>query len=444
MPRDAQMQGLAHLVNRIPLDVIPESGASTHLVAEFVKWLTPWITGEPSRPLGVVQRPRPLRVDCQQKMYSHALTGRQLAEPIMVVDLVPFGFDIDLLEAHLLEIYDVVDVIILFEAPWTHQGVDKAMYFAESHQRTPERWQRFMDKLLIMQPSTKTLTAAQRSAAGADNGRSWDLENSMRTEPLQQLKTSTHPLAVKLRQHLDTAMILQHDGDEIPSASAVLHLKSCELKPSTDYYFPCTSYKLNTQWLQTTFDRVGWGQRWADSGLAPSNELGRHLWAPGPGAQKLSLALETLSLRRYQMQHETPNFGPGAAVHISSSAEPVACWLRWIGHVEAHVQALPDSLLRATRERSVTPAMLSALADPWCSSDYLAVHVSTTKLVGFLHEHLPWALTSNPERYPFTMPSADTLHCSYHEGKNTCAWSAAGPAAERPAICERFIKTATP
>lgn len=427
--RDANLSGLAGL-----LDTVPPKRLAT--IEDLLPYITPWIIGEPEHALTVAQRPDQLQLDCTQSRYADALTGVPAETPSMIVDLVPIGYDIDLLEIHLLELYDVVDVFVLYESMHTQQGVHKPLYFNQSLSATPARWSRFAEKIIYMTPQ-RPPTAAELAAARRPSGRSWYLENQMRNDPIMQLRTSDHPLAVKARGQAHTALFLQHDGDEIPAAAAVLHLKACERKPSGAYYFPCTSYKLNTQWLQRTYDLAGLGRKWN-----PHATLDNYLWKAAPVALRFRDVLDAGTIDRGVVNAATPNLGPGAAVHFSSTAEPVGGWLKRVGVVEAFTSTeLPSMLIDQIMSGSVNETYLRMLTDPWCNRDFHAVHVSTTGLADFLHESLPWAVRVNPHRYPFVYPPKDALHCSYRATNgDICAWSSAGGPSLLLKECQTYFK----
>ena len=69
------------------------------------------------------------KVDCTQALYAAALNGTRLAGSRIIVDLVPFGYDVDKLEVRLIETYDLVDVFIVYESPVTLVGGHKPHYF---------------------------------------------------------------------------------------------------------------------------------------------------------------------------------------------------------------------------------------------------------------------------------------------------------------------------
>ena len=61
---------------------------------------------------------------------------------------------------------------------------------------------------------------------------------------------------------------------------------------------------------------------------------------------------------RYNLSPNTPDLGPGAAVHISDPAEPVGSWLKAAGSVHSHAveegNTVPSAALVAAREGRVT------------------------------------------------------------------------------------------
>lgn len=64
---------------------------------------------------------------------------------------------------------------------------------------------------------------------------------------------------------------------------------------------PCTSYKLSTEWVQETYDRVGLGPGWVASGALTSKQLSHFVWAPGPTILALPTVLGLGRLPRYDV-----------------------------------------------------------------------------------------------------------------------------------------------
>jgi hypothetical protein len=101
------------------------------------------------------------QVDCAQPLFAAALNSSRLAKPRTIVDLVPFGYDIDKLEVRLIETYDLVDVFIVYESPVTLVGARKPYYF--NMVRHSPRFKKFEVTPVIK----KYLITAQRESHSA-------------------------------------------------------------------------------------------------------------------------------------------------------------------------------------------------------------------------------------------------------------------------------------
>ena len=85
--------------------------AASRVVGEGLNFaLAGWITKQGA--LQHISRPR-WPVDCANKRYSGALTGKRRDTPLVIIDFVPVGNDLDIVEMRLLESYAVVDVFVL-------------------------------------------------------------------------------------------------------------------------------------------------------------------------------------------------------------------------------------------------------------------------------------------------------------------------------------------
>ena len=77
----------------------------------FIRALTPWILSPPAYPshpeLPLALPPLPA-LNCGQSRYNRVLTGQPLSQPRIIVDFIPFGYDVDKLELRLYEYYDLV------------------------------------------------------------------------------------------------------------------------------------------------------------------------------------------------------------------------------------------------------------------------------------------------------------------------------------------------
>ncbi len=79
---------------------------------------------EPFVPVNQQCRPPslPLSSEINCTIYPHAFTGLKRTVPAKVATLIQFGFDVDVLEIHLNELYDVVDQFFIIESTHAHYG----------------------------------------------------------------------------------------------------------------------------------------------------------------------------------------------------------------------------------------------------------------------------------------------------------------------------------
>ncbi len=127
-------------------------------------------------------------------------------------------------QVRLLELYDVVDLFVLYEIPYTHMGADKPLYFNDSMSGAcmpacsgrilpacciasslshfcmlaflsagHGRWDRFLPKILHLIAKPEEL-ASQRQASLAGG---WELENDCRIGSVQRFARSSDPRAVR-------------------------------------------------------------------------------------------------------------------------------------------------------------------------------------------------------------------------------------------------------
>lgn len=86
--------------------------------------LTYFLVLEPLVPVNLHCTPPPLpsstEIDCT--LYPNAFNGVKRSEPAKVGVLIQFGFDVDVLEIHMNELFDVVDKFFLIESTQTHYG----------------------------------------------------------------------------------------------------------------------------------------------------------------------------------------------------------------------------------------------------------------------------------------------------------------------------------
>jgi hypothetical protein len=385
---------------------------------KFTSSLTPWIIAEPRMPLLITDRPSTLNsetINCKDKRYSQIFNGKKLSTSRFIVDLVPFGYDIDTLEIRLFETYDIVDIFIIYEAPRTQSAHLKPLYYSLIQNTT--RFKKWNDKILYFAADDKNLqTFATRTRNGPRSGplylkERFALEKSMRSEPIRLLKQLSiyHPLKSKIISNIDNAWMLQNDGDELPGADALAHFKYCELlnNSTNEIYFPSFPFKKNYNWIQMTKD-LGCMK---GGNINPSNEyLKFHTWRPGPYIQQLADVLKDGETKRHRKSDSiTPcahHLGLGAATHLSSVAEPVSYILKRYSVIEQnHRGSLTKEFVNAGRSGHITDNILfKETLFSWCD----AIHVSELKTEegkSLVWTSLPWIVRYNPWRYPFMLPT---------------------------------------
>lgn len=134
------------------------------------------------------------------------------------------------------------------------QGVPKPLYLNAS--MASGRWDAFKDKILHVIGDVEVLGGVPRESAMAGQR---GIEGDMRVAPLAAFAASQDPRVVPLRNNPST-MVVQNDGDEMMTGPAALHITRCEARAPPPYYAPCTSYKVNTEWVQVSW--VCWQRLW--------------------------------------------------------------------------------------------------------------------------------------------------------------------------------------
>jgi beta-1,4-mannosyl-glycoprotein beta-1,4-N-acetylglucosaminyltransferase len=119
----------------------------------------------------------------------------------MIYDCFSFFNELDVLEIRLNTLNAVVDKFIIVEAPWTHTGKPKPLYFNENRQR----FATFLDKIIHIVASEPPVsnTATERENA-------WIRENWQRNE-----------IAKGLTEAKPDDMLIIADLDEIPDPNTI-------------------------------------------------------------------------------------------------------------------------------------------------------------------------------------------------------------------------------
>ena len=174
---------------------------------------------EPYVPVNSTCRaPKPLdlsKIECTTK--QDAFTGKRKT-PARIGHMIQFGYDVDTLEIHLHEIYDVVDYIFLIESTISHKGKTKPLVW-EMIKKTP-RFSKFQDKVVhfIMDDSH-----LKRNSERSDIFQYENLQEKLRWQYFLEWNEVN-------RVFKDDDVIGFGDTDEIPSRENIQLLKHCVLR----------------------------------------------------------------------------------------------------------------------------------------------------------------------------------------------------------------------
>lgn len=92
----------------------------------FAQVVEPWVTADPKAELKEPSTPA-APVDCKQPRFSEVLTGQPRSEPRRIVEVIGVGHDIGLVELRMLELWDAVDVFLIYEVPVNHVAARKPL-----------------------------------------------------------------------------------------------------------------------------------------------------------------------------------------------------------------------------------------------------------------------------------------------------------------------------
>lgn len=141
-----------------------------------------------------------------QKVATSLWYARPSNESIkrVVYDAFPLNDELLLLECRLNELDGVVDRWVVTEAPLSHSGNPKPLYFKESIEREPERWAKWLPRITHIIVDDLQLDGL----SGSDLH--WAIERQQRDAIMRGLTECA-----------DTDIIIISDTDEVPRAEAV-------------------------------------------------------------------------------------------------------------------------------------------------------------------------------------------------------------------------------
>jgi len=299
--KDGRLEGLAHLLNSVDSKKIFQRwNGSNSDTAAFLKLLEPWILHDNAIPMRSRSSIDATPVDCANAAYSSTLSGAPMQMERLIVDFVPFGYDVDKLLIRFHETAAYVDVFVVYEMPFTLLGNVKPLFFDRI--RHQPRFKDFVSKVIYVNPDVVGMLDAVRATQEAsarfyarknvkldrvDNGvemgsrgQRGESENLGRDiysvmhffnkdlmaqfkrigtfAPSTDQEKHNDRLKAALTRHLGSGgqvYAVQNDGDEFVNGQVLRHMRQCELLPEVKSIFaPCFGFKNNYHWLQTTFD----------------------------------------------------------------------------------------------------------------------------------------------------------------------------------------------
>mmetsp|Transcript_423 Transcript_423/g.439 ORF Transcript_423/g.439 Transcript_423/m.439 type:complete len:492 (+) Transcript_423:120-1595(+) len=425
LQRDSSLISLAELINK-QQDFFRKWSDTEDNYIKFFKSLEPWIFSNISRNVDVSKKPI-LELNCRNPHYSGVLTGKELTTPRVIVDFVPFGYELDKLLIRLHETADFIDLFVIYESARTQSGLHKPLYLSKLRSKRNHVIQQWLPKILhftgvdtelaSLTARTRASVSRKRSSKTYDKSDLWALETAMRTRMVEKflsLDESVYPLKARVMRGLKEALGIQNDADEIIKGEVLFHLKHCELKKGVSgIYTPSFHFKRNFHWMEESHD-LGCLAQPSFPLQADMHTFTSRLWRPGPYLYPLSLMLGIRSTNR-KHTFETKfychhHMGLGAAVHISSVADPVDLWMKRCGVIEQDCTGtLSREFIAAARNSQVTPDMIfKSASGPLCSlpkkDRMLFVPNLRYPHRQVFEDAVPWIVRSNPETFPFMLP----------------------------------------
>lgn len=432
--RDGTLKSLAALLNSNSGLFQNWNGSQSNIEA-FLEILQPWLVADIPRPIshlsnsiaGIDKDFKNLGagntiVNCADPKFSNVLTGQPLSQPRVIVDFIPFGYDVDKLLIRFYESYKTVDAFVIYECPYSLIGLKKPMYFQRA--RKAGLFQPFMDKVIYLSSTEKdvepALNAMREAIARGDTkfgkGDLFGVELFMAKEMIilfkkflqgtyqhgpreglgagagaeagaeaesRRLQTLRLIILDGLRdQKTISPLGIQNDGDEIVVKKALEHLKKCEIRPEvSSIYTPCMSFKSNFYWLQRTRD-MDCFQGTDEVDRRIQKHLKKYMWRLGPYLWPLQSMLDANhNLRRvYHNKTCHHHMGLGTASHMSATNDPVEYWLKQCGTTENRYtcsKAVTKEIITAGKHKQITPELIfNSTIFPWCHKNNYAMHIS--------------------------------------------------------------------
>ena len=204
------------------------------LITDLIGGLSEFATLEPRVPVSnecSSPPPLPQEVDCTA--FPDGLSGVRRPAPVRIAHMIQFGFEVDVLEIHLRELYDVVDYFFILESTRAqYETVIKPLLWEKV--RLQARFRPFLDKVVHI--IVDDIDSAVGSSA--DNKNIWYLERLQERTRFEKFLVWNSKQA---NPFTEDDMIGFGDADEVSDRNNIWLLKHCyPKKPATDIgiWFP--------------------------------------------------------------------------------------------------------------------------------------------------------------------------------------------------------------
>ena len=190
-------------------------------------------------------------------------------------------------------------------------------------------------------------------------------------------------------------LAIQNDCDEMITSKVLYHLKHCQIKPQVEsIYTPSFGFKHNFNWAIKSNDMECFNSVNNDDKLLEPY-LKQFLWSKGPVVWPLKSMIDNESnLRRIKKdKHCNDHIGFGAAIHMSSSTDPIESWLKHCSTIESRDQCLkfPSIFVSFLKSGNLTSELIyKSSVRPFCSRKNYIIHKNSIQYHRHRLKGLAW------------------------------------------------------
>jgi len=335
-------------------------------VTQMLYLLADYISKPPPAQIKVDERPIPLAApNCNDGYFK----GKR-DKPAYIVDVILFGYELDLLEIRLYELDEVVDQFVIWESGFNQRGDRKPLLFS----RNWSRFARFSQKIVhIVQDDSDIPKMHNPRKEKLKPGDNWSNEARMRHHAVEGWVKYLGGESNIPSNHL----LITGDLDEMPSGAAIQAFKYCNNAGLTAAFYT-TMWRMDLEhltpmkdwsgyWSQPMITKFGKGYRHSRDHMVPFRLYpGAHMNRCLPPA---AIAFKALCLA--EDGKVAPN-GDIMALYLSRRC-------RWLGG-----------------RKSIDPK-------DWKKPQYV-----------------PWFAKANPDRFPYLYPSKYPEYSSLLKSSHKC------------------------